>query len=82
MGSEGPLSRLSRFYPWALGFFGLLAATVYYFTGDWFLLFRENPKLLISLFDIHPAFGIFAYGVIGWVAGWVIRAIDRFQVSR
>ena len=79
---ESGRSRLSRFYPWALGLFGLLAATFYYFTGNWFLLFRYKPGLLISLFDIHPAFGILVYGVIGWVTGWVLRAIDRFQVSR
>lgn len=82
MGLERSPSWLSRFYPWALGFFALLAATFYYFTRSSLLFFREAPGFLISLFDIHPAFGILAYGVIGWMTGWVIRAIDRLKVTQ
>lgn len=75
-------SWLRRFYPWAFALLGFFGATVYYFAGDSSILFREKPVLLISLFNIHPAFGFLVFIVIGWVTGWLLRAIDSFQVSR
>lgn len=80
MESEGSLSRLRRLYPWAFALLGLLGATVYYFTGSFF--FREPMIPVGTLFDIHPTFGFLVYTVIGWVTGWALLAIDRFQVSR
>jgi len=82
MNSGRSPSRLGRLYPWAFALLGLFGATVYYFTGGWFPFFREKPVLLINLFDIHPTLGFLVYGVVGWVTGWLLRALDRFQVSR
>ena len=73
-------SWLRRLYPWAFALLGFFGATVYYFTGSFF--FREPMLPVDALFGVHPAFGFFVYTVVGWVTGWLIRAIDRFQVSR
>ena len=73
---------VKTFLSLGVGLFRSACGYLLLFTRSSLLFFRETPGFLISLFDIHPAFGILAYGAIGWMAGWVIRATDRLKTTQ